>query len=285
MARYRLLLEYDGTGFRGWQVQKGVRSVQGELLRAARDLFGGEVDVQGAGRTDAGVHALGQTAHLEAPGRLEPFRVAFGLNDRLPPDINVLRVERAHPRFHARHDAEGRSYLYLITTRRSAFAQPYSWWVRDRLDVRRMQKAAACFQGLHDFASFADRRLEAGASTKVLIEEVQLETGRDLILFRIAGSHFLWKMVRRIVGTLVEAGRGRLGESEVRALLASPSPDPAHWTAPPSGLYLQQVRYPGEPWQPLSLPAFPLVQPAAPAPGPHAPAAAGAVSSRPNTTK
>jgi tRNA pseudouridine38-40 synthase len=258
MARYKLLLEYDGTGFRGWQVQKNARSVQGELLRAARELCGGEVDVQGAGRTDAGVHALGQVAHVETATAMEPFRLVFGLNDLLPADVNILHAERTHPRFHARHHAEGRSYLYLITTRRSAFAQGHSWWLRDRLDLRRMQAAAACFQGFHDFGSFADRDLEPGASTTVDIDEVQIEAEQDLILFRIAGSHFLWKMVRRIVGTLVEVGRGRLDQAQVKALLASRSTQPAQWTAPPCGLYLQQVRYKDEPWQPLCLLAFPL---------------------------
>jgi len=260
MPRYKLLLEYDGTGFRGWQVQKNARSVQGELLRATRELFSGDVDVQGAGRTDAGVHALGQVAHLETVAALEPFRIVFGLNDLLPPDVNVLRADRAHPRFHARHQAEGRSYMYLISTRRSAFAHAYSWWIRDRLDVRRMQAAAACFQGFHDFASFVDRDLEPGTSTTVDIDEVQLEAEQDLVLFRIAGSHFLWKMVRRIVGVLVEAGRGRLAEAEVQALLTTRSSLPARWTAPPCGLYLQQVRYKDEPWQPMFLPAFPLAQ-------------------------
>lgn len=260
MPRYKLLIEYDGAGFRGWQVQRNARSVQGELLRAARELFGGEVDLQGAGRTDAGVHALGQVAHVEAAKAMEPFRVAFGLNDRLPPDINILRVERAHARFHARHHAVGRSYLYLISTRRSAFGCRYSWWVRDRLDLRRMQSAAALFQGFHDFVSFVDRDLDPEASTTVDLDEVQIEREQDLILFRIAGSHFLWKMVRRIVGVLAEVGRGHLGEAEVTKLLTTPSTQPAQWTAPPCGLYLQQVRYKDEPWEPLFLPAFPLAQ-------------------------
>ena len=260
MARYKLLLEYNGTGFRGWQVQPHARTVQGELLKAARQLLGGEVDVQGAGRTDAGVHALGQVAHLDAAKVLQPFRLVFGLNDLLPPEVNVLQAERADPRFHARHDAVGRSYLYLIATRRTAFGNGYAWWLKDRLDLRRMQAAAQCFQGHHDFASFVERDLEPGTPTQVDLEEVELEAAPDLILCRIAGSHFLWKMVRRIMGVLVEVGRGRLGEADVRNLLATPSTQPAQWTAPPCGLYLQQVRYRDEPWQPLFLPAFPLAQ-------------------------
>jgi tRNA pseudouridine38-40 synthase len=260
MVRYKLRLEYDGTGFRGWQTQQSARTVQGELMRAARQVFGGAADVQGAGRTDAGVHALGQVAHVTAVTALEPFRVVFGLNDVLPPDINILDAERTHVRFHARHHAVGRSYMYLITTRRSAFGHSHAWWVRDRLNLRRMQAAAALFCGFHDYASFADRDLEPGTSTQVDIDEVQVEADVDLILIRVAGSHFLWKMVRRMVGVLVQVGRGQLDEGDVTQLLTTHTNRPAAWTAPPCGLYLQQVRYKDEPWQPLFVPAFPLAQ-------------------------
>ncbi len=260
MPKWKLVIEYEGTRYRGWQEQKNARTVQGELRKAAEGILGSGVEISGSGRTDAGVHALGQVAHLDIGTAMEPFRVAFGLNDHLPPEINVLSVERAHPRFHARHHAEGRSYLYLISTRRSAFGCRYAWWIRDRLDLRRMQSAARCFQGFHDFVSFADRDLDPEASTTVDIDEVQVEREQDLIVFRIAGSHFLWKMVRRIVGVLAEVGRGRLSESEIAAWLAAPSTQPAQWTAPPCGLFLQQVRYKDEPWEPLFLPAFPLAQ-------------------------
>ncbi len=114
-GKYKLTIEYDGTGFSGWQTQTNARSIQGTLIDAARELFGGEVDLQGAGRTDAGVHALAQVAHLDAPRRLPPQRILYGLNDLLPAPINILKVEEAPAGFHARHHARQRSYLYLIS--------------------------------------------------------------------------------------------------------------------------------------------------------------------------
>ena len=258
MHRYKLTIEYDGTRYRGWQVQQNARTIQGEILAAARQFMGENADVQGAGRTDAGVHALAQVAHLESDNELEPFRVLFGLNDRLPADINVLTVEKAHPRFHARHHATGRSYVYLLSVRRTAFGRRYVWWIKDRLNLASMQQTASLFRGMHDFASFADKQVDKGKSMECLIEEVEMVQDGELILFRVAGSHFLWKMVRRMVGVLVEVGRANLSAGDVTQMLEARSVRPAELTAPPSGLFLQQVRYPGEAWQPLSVPAFPL---------------------------
>ncbi|HOD29349.1 MAG TPA: tRNA pseudouridine(38-40) synthase TruA [Syntrophales bacterium] len=258
MTRYRLTLEYDGTGYRGWQTQQNARSVQGTVREAARTLLGAAVDLQGAGRTDAGVHALGQVAHLDAPVRMPVRKLQEGLNDLLPAGIHVLRVEDAPPDFHARHHARARSYVYLISRRRTAFGKRYVWWVRDRLDVKAMQSAARDIAGFHDFASFADRRLEKGRSTRVQVERAELFERGELIVFRIAGSHFLWKMVRRLVGTLVEIGRGSLPPRELKTLLDRVSEAPAAWTAPPSGLYLEQVLYEGDVWSPEPFAPLPL---------------------------
>jgi tRNA pseudouridine38-40 synthase len=258
-CKYKLTLEYDGTGFSGWQSQANARSIQGTLINAARQLFGGEVDVQGAGRTDAGVHALAQVAHLEAPHRLPLQRILYGLNDLLPAPINILRVEEAPAGFHARHSARQRSYLYLISRARTAFGKRHVWWVKDHLDLGRMQAAADMFRGFHDFASFADRRIDKHLSTEVQIDRTDIASWGDVIVFRIVGSHFLWKMVRRLVGIIVEAGRGNLSPAEVKRLLTGVSPLPAQHTAPPSGLFLAQVLYEGEMLAPLSLPPFPFV--------------------------
>jgi tRNA pseudouridine38-40 synthase len=258
MTRYRLTLEYDGTGYRGWQAQQNARSVQGTLREAARTLLGGEIDLQGAGRTDAGVHALGQVAHLETAARLPARKLQEGLNDLLPAGIHCLRAEEAAPNFHARHHARSRSYVYLISKRRTAFGKRYVWWVRDRLDCGAMRTAVADIRGFHDFASFADRRRDAGCSTQVRIDRAELVERDDVILFRIAASHFLWKMVRRLVGTLVEIGRGRLPPEGMKALLETVSPSPAAWTAPPSGLFLEQVLYDGEVWDPEPFAPIPL---------------------------
>jgi len=255
---YKLTIEYDGTGFSGWQTQTNARSIQGTLIDAARKLFGGEVDLQGAGRTDAGVHALAQVAHLDAPHRLPPQKILHGLNDLLPAPVNILRVEEAPAGFHARHLARGRSYLYLISRVRTAFGKRYVWWVKDELDLGRMRAAVETFRGFHDFISFADKRIDKHFSTEVQIDRTDLVPWGDLLVFRIAGSHFLWKMVRRIVGIMVEAGRGRLSPAEVERMLTSASVLPAQCTAPPSGLFLAQVLYEGDRLKPLTLPPFPF---------------------------
>ena len=246
MARFKLYIEYEGTRYSGWQMQKNARTIQGKLIEAAEKIFKNEnVDIQGSGRTDAGVHALCQAAHLETRSVLAPEIIRMKLNDELPSDINVHEVEKANPKFHARHDAVKRSYLYQISKRRTAFGKNYVWWIKDKLDIDKMQASVKLFIGMHDFASFAEDDQEE-KSTKVLIEDVQLKKDGELILIRIIGSHFLWKMVRRMIGVLVEIGRGRLSERDLVGFLQSKSNMPAKFTAPPSGLFLEQVIYAGE---------------------------------------
>ena len=144
MPRYRLTLEYAGTRYSGWQIQKNAKTVQGELHRALQETLGKTpFETYGSGRTDAGVHALGQVAHVDTAATLPPATLVARVNDALPADINVLSAERASPRFHARHSAVARSYVYQIARRRTAFAKPFVWWVRDDLDVDAMRDAAA----------------------------------------------------------------------------------------------------------------------------------------------
>jgi tRNA pseudouridine38-40 synthase len=241
---WKLTLEYDGTRYRGWQSQKNTdRTVQGVLLRAARDLLGEDASVGGAGRTDAGVHALAQVAHLKARKSASEREIEHGLNDRLPFDVNVLSVEPAATTFHARHDALSRTYLYRISRRRTAFDKRLVWWVKDRLEFSTMKDAAKLFEGRHDFASFCENA-EGQESTIVVVEKSDLLDWEHEIHFRIEASHFLWKMVRRLAGTLVEVGRGNLDAAGVQRLLKQKSSEPAKWTAPPSGLFLETVRYP-----------------------------------------
>ncbi len=149
-------------------------------------------------------------------------------------------------RFHARHDAVSRSYVYQVARRRTAFAKPFVWWVKDELDVRVMREAAGAFVGMHDFRSFTDADPEEG-STRVQLGAIEVKEDGDLVLVRVTGSHFVWKMVRRVVGVLVEAGRGRVSIDEIEGFLEEPSPVPARLTAPASGLFLERVVYPNEP--------------------------------------
>jgi tRNA pseudouridine38-40 synthase len=243
MPRFKLTIEYNGTRYSGWQIQKNARTVAGELERAIRAVTRApKLELYGSGRTDAGVHALAQVAHLDIATSLPPESLMRRVNDELPSDINILGVEIVGHRFHARHDAVGRRYLYQISRRRTAFDKPFVWWVRDDLDLGRMREVAALFRGLKDFQAFTDDEPDE-TSTKVLIERIDISEEGDLILVRVEGSHFLWKMVRRIVGVMVEAARGRLTVAEVARLLTGPSGTPARLTAPASGLFLERVFY------------------------------------------
>ena len=246
MPRFKLTIEYAGTRYSGWQIQANAKTVAGELERAIRTAARVQAfELYGAGRTDAGVHALAQVAHLQIDTRLDAQTLLWRINDELPGDINVLELVRAPQRFHARHDAVARSYLYQIARRRTAFAKPFVWWVREDLDVRRMRDAASRFVGLKDFRSFTVEARDE-ASTTVQVDQVQITEAPPLLLIRVAGSHFLWRMVRRLVGVLVAVGRHELKVADVERLLTEESNEAAPLTAPASGLFLERVYYPGD---------------------------------------
>jgi tRNA pseudouridine38-40 synthase len=246
LSRFKLYIEYEGTRYSGWQIQKNARTVQGEILEAAIKLFNTrEIELYGSGRTDAGVHALQQIAHLDVQTMLGPEIIRMKLNDELPADIDIIEVEKVSKNFHARHDAVARSYLYQISRRRTAFGKRYVWWIKDKLDYKKMQETSKLFVGMKNLQSFtADDPEEK--STKVLIEEIEMKEVGDLILIRIYGSHFLWKLVRQIVGVIVEVGRGKLALDKVQYYIKVKSDEPAKFTAPPSGLFLERVYYQGD---------------------------------------
>lgn len=245
-SRFKLYIEYVGTRFSGWQRQENAKTIQGTIVIAAREIFGdGFIDIQGSGRTDSGVHALCQVAHLDVQTVLAPEIIKLKLNDILPHDINILEVEKASQSFHARHDAKARSYVYQISRRRTAFGKNYVWWIKDNLDFRKMESASKYFIGMNNYVSFSDDDPQE-KSTKVLIDDIQLKEQGDVILIRIIGSHFIWKMVRRIVGILVEVGKGKKSEKDILFYLNNKSNEPAKFTAPPSGLFLEKVAYDGE---------------------------------------
>jgi tRNA pseudouridine38-40 synthase len=244
--RFKLTIEYAGTRYSGWQIQTNARTVQGEIERAIVESTGiRDFELYASGRTDAGVHALAQVAHLDIDATVPAELLRRRINDVLPSDINILRVEKVRHKFHARHDAIARSYIYHVARRRTAFAKQFVWWVKDDLDVERMRAAAARFAGLHDFQSFTDDDPDQ-KSTQVLVEVMEIHEDGDLILIHVEGSHFLWKMVRRLVGVLVEIGRGGLSETDALAMLSERSELPARLTAPASGLFLERVYYEGD---------------------------------------
>ena len=241
--RYKLVLEYDGTNFSGWQKQADARTVQGDVLKGAARVFGDvAMDLQGCGRTDAGVHALEYVAHLEVASPMLPQEVARELGETLPKDIAVRSAEAADARFHARHSCLARSYVYQLRTRKSAFGKRYSWWVREALDLQAMRQAAGLMAGMHDFVSFAEKP-ELKKSTRVMVHQIRLLDDGDVIRLRVVGSHFLWHMVRRIVGVLVEVGCHRLKQEDIQGLLQGPSGIPFNHTAPAAGLFFEKAFY------------------------------------------
>jgi tRNA pseudouridine38-40 synthase len=247
---FKLTLEYDGSKFSGWQSQDNARTVQGELQRVVDECFGVETDIQGSGRTDAGVHALGQVAHVKVrnPRRqLAAPQLMRELNDRLPSSIAVLECVDAPPRFHARHDAVSRAYFYQVSTRKTALSKRFVWWIKEPLDVERMQQAAALIAGRHDFVCFrAADPSRPGESTIVVVDSAEVATDEHLIVFRIEASHFLWKMVRRLAGVVVKVGLGEVTIPQFESLIGGrkdPKLDVASWTAPGSGLFLESVKY------------------------------------------
>ena len=251
MSRFKLTIEYAGTRYSGWQVQKNARTVAGEIERAVREATKRrEFELYGSGRTDAGVHAIAQVAHLDIYTDLDAERLRRKINDELPADIHVRLMTEAPHRFHARHDAIERSYLYQISTRRTSFGKPFVWWIREPLSIAGMREAARAFVGLQKFDAFtADDPEEK--STKVLVDAVELEQAGALILIRVRGSHFLWKMVRRMVGVLAAVGRGDIRPADAAKLLERDDSGQGKKTAaalaaPAAGLFLEAVRYKGD---------------------------------------
>lgn len=252
---WKLTIEYDGTKYSGWQEQQNARTVQGQIRKAAAEFFDGEIDIQGAGRTDAGVHARAQVAHLRVRRANQadqrrwptPDEILQALNSRLPSDVCILDVTEAPASFHARHDAIARTYIYQISTRRTAFFKKYVWWVKEPLDVAAMSSAARLLIGRHNFSAFrAQDKSRPDESPIVVVEDAGIEQDGDLIVFRITASHFVWRMVRRLVGALVKLGLGEITADDFSCLLEGklqPKLDVAAWTAPASGLFLDRVIY------------------------------------------
>jgi tRNA pseudouridine38-40 synthase len=255
MPTYRLDLEYNGAKYRGWQVQKNAVGVANLVDKACKAVFKEARSLYGAGRTDAGVHALHQVAHIDVTALRFPTKnLVMSLNDHLPPDIAVTWAGPAKDGFDARRDAVGRVYLYQILRRRSAFGEGQTWWVKDRLDLKAMRQAAEALQGRHDFAAFSDLDPEKPKTTVLDLDGIDIAEHGALLLLRFRGRFFLWKMVRRITGYLVEVGRGRYKPGLAAAMFNQDRKVLAPFTAPPQGLYLERVLYPGDPFKDALLP-------------------------------
>jgi tRNA pseudouridine38-40 synthase len=249
MPRYRLLIEYDGAAFAGWQrVGEGLPSVQAALEEACRRMDAGVTEVVGAGRTDAGVHALGQVAHVDMAREIEGWRLADALNAHLrPTPVAVLAVDPVSDQFHARFSALGRKYLYRIVNRRAdlALERGRAWRVAARIDVGRMAEAADVLIGHHDFTTFRDMQCQAQSPVKTL-DRLDVSSAAEEIHVWAEARSFLHRQVRSMVGTIAECGAGRFTVADVRAMLAAKDRSRCGTVAPAEGLYLAAVTYPDQ---------------------------------------
>jgi tRNA pseudouridine38-40 synthase len=245
MPRFKLTIEYDGTAFVGWQRQDNGPSIQGALEAAARGYCQVDALVQGAGRTDAGVHALAQVAHVDLPRDDRPEVVANAFNAHLRPHaIAVVKAEKVDDEFHARFSARERGYLYRIANRRAppVLETNRAWWISVPLDAEAMHDAAQALVGKHDFSSFRAAECQAESPVKTL-DEIKLWRQGEMIFLTTRARSFLHHQVRNFVGTLKNVGEGKWSRADVKRILEARDRSQAGQTAPPEGLYLTHVKY------------------------------------------
>lgn len=246
--KFKLLIAYDGTHYEGWQVQKTGTGVQEIVEEALRRIFPSVERIHSSSRTDTGVHALGMVAHVEIPKtefKMPVAKLALAINAHLPQDIRVLSAGKTSEKFHARFDAKGKQYRYFVWNQRAMnpLLRLYAWHVSQPLDVPAMRHAAKLFLGRHDFKSFAGTRNYEMETTVRTLTRCDIRKSGALLTFFIEGDGFLYKMCRGIVGTLVQLGRGKFSESDIKAMLAARDRRAAGMTAPAHGLVLWKVFY------------------------------------------
>lgn len=243
--RLKCTVSYDGTGFAGYQVQPQNRTVQGEIEAALAKIHNGQrIKIHGSGRTDAGVHAKGQVIHFDTPLNLPVARWPIAINTSLPEDVVILSAEEMAPEFHARYDAIGKEYRYMIqlTKQRDPFLRHYAYQYSYPIDVKLMEEAANYLMGTHDFTSFCSAKAEVIDKVRT-IEKIEFVEENGLLVVRFVGNGFLYNMVRILVGTLLEAGRGEREPSTFKEILEKRDRQYAGKTAPGHGLYLWEVFY------------------------------------------
>lgn len=238
----RLIVEYDGTHFHGWQIQPDQRTVQGDLQDRLSKLFGEPIAVTASGRTDTGVHALGQVVNFTATRDITDERLYQALNGMLPPDVAIKKIDTVPPEFHARFDAIKRSYIYKISFSKSPIGRFYTWYMRRSLDIDTLNRAADLLIGRHDFTSFCVAAYEKENRICEIFESYWLQK-EDGLEYHITGNRFLRTMVRSIVGTIVEMGRGVRPAEAIPDILAAQDRQRAGESAPPCGLFLNKVTY------------------------------------------
>ena len=249
MHTWRLEIEYEGTRYRGWLREHLQKTIQGELMQAARQMFSVKPEIFAADDTEVGVHAYANTAHLklaEMNADVTPKQIQEKFNELLPHDINIKKIRYAEEKFHARNDAVGKVYFYQMATRRTAFAKNFVWWLKDNSNSGEILEAAEMLVGKHDLGSFCDSDENGKTSKNINIYRSEIFADGDLICYRIAADRFPPKMVQRIVGVLAEIGRKKYSVTDFGRLIKFKSNAATKFTAPPSGLFLEKILYKGD---------------------------------------
>ena len=242
MNNYKLKIQYDGTNYAGWQLQENAVTVQQKIIEAIEVLTKEKVNLIGSGRTDAGVHALGQVANFKIDRELDIYRFSHSLNAILPKDISVTNIEKKSEDFHSRFDAKKRSYIYLISKIKSPFYYPYSWYYHESADIAKLRKLSESLVSELDFTSFARKNTET--ENKVCeIFQINWRESKEFIIFFVEANRFLHGMVRTMVGTLLKLVKEKEGERLLTEILNQKDREAAGEAAPARGLFLYKVKY------------------------------------------
>jgi tRNA pseudouridine38-40 synthase len=245
MTNFKITIEYDGSAYHGWQRQSSERTIQGEIENALKTMTGNSVAVTGSGRTDAGVHALNQTANFRCAASLTPEVFLKGLNSLLPEDIVISSCKIVPEKFHARYDVKSKVYHYRILNRTlpAAISRQYAWHIRKKLNLSAMQEALRCIIGSHDFKAFEGSGSPRVSTVRCIINADLVKAENDYLVLKIEGDGFLKFMVRNIVGTLVDVGFDKITPHDFKQILISKDRNLAGITAPAHGLFLMDVKY------------------------------------------
>jgi len=245
MTNFKITIEYDGSAYHGWQRQSSERTIQGEIENALKTMTGNCVAVTGSGRTDAGVHALNQTANFRCAASLTPEVFLKGLNSLLPEDIVISSCKIVPEKFHARYDVKSKVYHYRILNRTlpAAISRQYAWHIRKKLNLIAMQEALRCIIGSHDFKAFEGSGSPRASTVRCIINADLVKAENDYLVLKIEGDGFLKFMVRNIVGTLVDVGFDKITPHDFKQILISKDRNLAGITAPANGLFLMEVKY------------------------------------------
>ena len=245
MRNIKLVIEYDGKDFNGWQKQPTKLNIQGEIEKAIKQITGEEVDLTASGRTDAGVHALGQVANFKTNSNIPIEKIPIALNSNLKKSIVIKSAEEVEERFHSRLNCKRKTYRYIINNSKygTAIYRNLETHIPMKLDIQKMQEAVKYFEGEHDFKAFKASGTSSKSSVRTIYKAEVIDAGNERIYIELTGNGFLYNMVRIIAGTLVEVGLGKIEPNEIKTIIESKKRENAGKTLPPQGLYLVNVEY------------------------------------------